>query len=87
MVKTIQEAMDILDIPPLSSIKDIKRQYKKLSLKCHPDIKKGDEEIMQKLNESYKILMDYCDNYKFTFDELEIKKQYPNEFYKDKFRF
>jgi curved DNA-binding protein CbpA len=86
MIKEIKEALSFMDIPPLSSIKDIKRQYKKLAKKYHPDIL-GDAKMMEKLNESYKILMEYCENYKFTFDEYEIKKQYPKLFYKNKFRF
>jgi curved DNA-binding protein CbpA len=86
MIKEIKEALKFMDIPPLSSIKDIKRQYKKLAKKYHPDIL-GDTKMMEKLNESYKVLMDYCENYKFTFDEYEIKKQYPDLFYKNKFRF
>ena len=86
MINKIKEALNVLDIPPLSSIKDIKRQYKKLSKKYHPDIA-DEREKMEKLNESYKILLDYCENYKFLFDETEIKKQYPDIFYKNKFRF
>jgi len=86
MIKEIKEALEFMDIPPLSSIKDIKRQYKKLAKKYHPDIC-GDAKMMEKLNYSYKILIEYCENYKFTFDEYEIKKQYPDLFYKNKFRF
>ena len=86
MINKIKKALEFMDIPPLSSIKDIKRQYKKLAKKYHPD-KEGDEEMIHKLNESYKILMDYCENYKFTFDEYEIKRQYPDNYYKNNFRF
>ena len=86
MIKEIQKALSFMEILPLSSIKDIKRQYKKLAQKYHPDVC-GDTKMMEKLNYSYKILMEYCENYKFTFDEYEIKKQYPDLFYKNKFRF
>jgi len=86
MIKKIKEALEFMDIPPLSNIKDIKRQYKKLSKKYHPDIV-GSNEMIHKLNESYNILMDYCENYKFTFDEYEIKKQHPDSYYKNNFRF
>jgi len=86
MIKKIKEALEFMDIPPLSNIKDIKRQYKKLSKKYHPDIV-GSNEMIHKLNESYNILMNYCENYKFTFDEYEIKKQHPDSYYKNNFRF
>ena len=82
MINKIKKALEFMDIPPLSNIKEIKRQYKKLSKKYHPDIN-GDTELIHKLNESYSILMDYCENYKFTFDEYEIKKQYPDNYYKN----
>jgi len=85
MINEIREALNFMNIPPLSSIKDIKRQYKKLAKKYHPD-KMGDSKMMEKLNKSYKVLMDYCENYKFTFDEYEIKKQSPTIFY-NKFKF
>jgi DnaJ-class molecular chaperone len=71
-----------LDIKPLSSIKDIEKQYKKLAKKFHSDIG-GDEEKMKEINKAYKILKDYVNNYKFTFSEDEIKKQYPEEFQKN----
>ncbi len=40
---------------------------------------------MKQLNEAYKILKEYIENYKFVFNEEEITKQYPGEFIK-KFR-
>jgi len=86
MIKQIKESLEFMDIPPLSSIKDIKRQYRKLSKKYHPDIV-GDSKMIHKLNESYDVLMSYCENYKFTFDEYEIKKQHPDSYYKNNFRF
>jgi len=86
MINKIKQALEFMNIPPLSTIKDIKRRYKKLSKKYHPDIT-GDDEMIHKLNEYYRVLMDYCENYKFTFDELEIKKQHPDSYYKNNFRF
>jgi len=65
----------------LSTIKDIEKNYKKLAKKFHSDIG-GDEEEMKKINKAYKILKDYINNFKFTFSEDEIKKQYPKEFHK-----
>jgi DnaJ-class molecular chaperone len=84
MTKQINEAREILKLPPLSSIKDIKRQYRVLSKKYHPD-KLGSDEKMKLLNEAYEILVKYVEEYKFTFSEDEIKKQYPNEFYMNSF--
>jgi len=84
MIKKIQKAREVLNLPPLSSITDIKRQYKKLSKKYHPDIC-GNDAKMKELNEAYEALMNYTHEYKFSFSEDEIKKQYPNEFYMNNF--
>ncbi len=73
-----------MDIKPLSSLKDIQKNYKKLAKNLHSD-KGGNEEKMKEINEAYKILKEYIENYKFTFNEEEITKQYPGEFIK-KFR-
>ena len=40
---------------------------------------------MKKINEAYKILKEYVENYKFMFNEEEVTKQRPDEFIK-KFR-
>jgi DnaJ-class molecular chaperone len=66
----------------LSSVKDIEKKYKLLAKKFHSDVG-GDEEKMKEINKAYKILKDYVNNYKFTFSEEEIKKQYPEEFHKN----
>jgi len=40
---------------------------------------------MKELNRAYEILKNYIENYKFTFNDEEIQRQYPEEFIK-KFR-
>jgi len=73
-----------LEIKPLSSFRDIQKNYKKLSKKYHSDISM-DNEKMKDINEAYNVLKKYIENYKFTFSEEEITKQCPDEFIK-KFR-
>ena len=38
---------------------------------------------MQKINEAYEIIKNYIQNYKFTFSEEEISRQFPEEFIKN----
>jgi len=38
---------------------------------------------MKEVNKAYNILKDYIMNFKFSFSEDEIKKQYPDEFIKN----
>jgi len=49
--------------------------------KSHPDIN-GDNDKITEINRAYEILKDYIKNYKFTFCEDEILRQYPDEFLK-----
>jgi DnaJ-class molecular chaperone len=52
-----------------------------MSKNLHSD-KGGDEEKMKKINWAYEILKNYAENYRFTFSNEEILKQYPEEFIK-----
>lgn len=48
----------ILNVDYQASIDDIKKAYKKLSKKYHPDVKGGDEETFKKLTQAYETLTD-----------------------------
>ncbi len=85
-VALIQEALDIMGLPSMVSWKDIKERYRLLSKKYHPD-KGGDAAKMAELNRAYKILKTYIENYRFSFSEEEILKQFPYNEYINKFRF
>jgi DnaJ-class molecular chaperone len=49
--------------------------------KHHPDIT-GDNSQIENINRAFEILKGYVKNYKFSFSEDEITKQYPQEFLK-----
>jgi DnaJ-class molecular chaperone len=68
-------------VSPLSTFDEISRKYKKIVKESHPDVAQNSENIL-KINEAYEILKDYIKNYKFTFSEEEISRQYPAEFLK-----
>ena len=72
-----------MQIKPLSSLKDVNKNYKRLAKIIHQN--KLGEERMKELNRAYEILKNYIENYKFTFNDEEIQRQYPEEFIK-KFR-
>ena len=82
----IEEARAFMKLPPLITAKELKKRYKELSKKMHPDCG-GDEESMSKLSKSYKLLFGYMENYRFKLDEGEVSSQYPFEDYKKRFRF
>jgi len=58
----IEEARKLLNLPRRTTRKEIIERYRKLVKRYHPD-KKGDEELMKRINEAYEILMEYCYNY------------------------
>lgn len=59
----IEEARRLLGLPPQTSRAEIRRRYRKLASKLHPD-HAGEAETMQRLNEAYTLLMDYCEHYR-----------------------
>ncbi|NPA27869.1 MAG: J domain-containing protein [Epsilonproteobacteria bacterium] len=81
----IKEALEILELPPFITKDDIKVQYKKLVKRYHPDIAKDSSKIVL-VNEAYKTLMSYIENYKYSFDDEEINRQLPTISHNKKFK-
>ncbi len=79
-------AREFMGLPPLISVKELKKKYKELSKIMHPD-KGGDVENMQTLIESYTLILEYMENYRFRLDKEEITAQLPYEYYEKRFRF
>jgi DnaJ-class molecular chaperone len=87
----LRHALAVMELPVLVSYEDIKKQYRKLSRKYHPDLQNGEinpkEDKMRALNEAYALLKHYIFHYRFSFSDEEIKKQFPESGYGTKFRF
>ena len=81
----IAKALDILQLPTLVTKADIKKQYHFLAKKNHPDLG-GDEDHMEQLNHAYKLLMKYIEEFRYTFDEEEISKQFPGADHAQRFK-
>ena len=80
----INEARGLLGLGEASTLKEIKQAYRRMAFRHHPDRGEGDperEERMKKLNWAYKLLMEYCAHYKYTFREEDIARAYPEEEY------
>ncbi len=79
----ITKARGILDIGKTDTLKNIKDKFNKLIKVYHPDVCKEPPDICKKKSEeiisAYKIIMDYCDNYKFSFEKEEVMKYLSNE--------
>lgn len=82
----LQDALKVLELPVLISLKEVRSRYRVLAKKYHPD-RCNDKEAMQKINEAYKLIITYMETYKFTFSEEEVAKQFPEENHATRFRF
>ncbi len=85
-IQEIKQALDILEISSFVSLKEIKSRYKELSKKYHPDVY-NDKDKMPKINQAYETLKEYIESFRFSFDEEEINKQYPENYHANRFRF
>lgn len=86
MQEKLLEALAVLDLPVLISLKELRSRYRSLAKKHHPD-RCGEAETMQKINEAYRFVQTYMETYKFTFSEEEVSKQFPEESHATRFRF
>lgn len=84
-LEEIEYALDVLSLPKLISREDVKKQYRFLAKKNHPDVG-GDPAEMEILNNAYMILMRYMDEFRYAFDEEEIAKQFPGVDYVQRFK-
>ncbi len=82
----LQKALEILELPPFITKDDIKRQYKMLAKKYHPDVYKDSSKMIE-INKAYELLMEYIDNFRYSFDDDELNKQAPDLKHNAKFRF
>ena len=75
-VEEIQHALEVLELPNLITRADLKKQYRFLSKKYHPD-QGGDVQKQEELNRAYELLTTYIEEFRYTFDEKEISNQFP----------
>ena len=84
-IEQITEALDLLGLPKLITKSDVKKQYRFLSKKYHPD-QGGDAVKQEQINYAYKLLMKYIEEFRYTFDEDEVSKQFPGAKHAEQFR-
>lgn len=81
----------LLGLREKSTLREIKSKYKNMMKKWHPDKHKDNEDqatkMSMQINEAYEVVMLYCENFEFPFDEEHIKKvtQTPEEWWHERF--
>jgi len=85
-VDDIDEARRLLRLGEVATLKEIKSSYRRLASRYHPDKHTGtspseNEETMKRLNRAYKLLTEYCRDYKYTFREEDVARAYPHDEY------
>ena len=83
--KELKKACEILGIGSQVSVSLIKKTYRELSLKYHPDRckKKNCEKKMKQINHAYKLLLSYAENYLISFsgeEDFDYKTFYEDYF-------
>jgi len=74
--KDIDNARKVLDLLETASIEQIKGNYRELIVKYHPDKHQSSknraeyEEKIKEINNSYRIIMNYCTNYPISLENI-----------------
>lgn len=79
----IDEARKLLGLGEIATLKEIKAAYRRLAKIHHPDKHHGPDagetEMMKRLNGAYKLLTDYCSDYKYSFRQEDISSGHAEE--------
>ena len=74
----INHARNILELPTHATGEKIKNQYRALMKRWHPDHcrddKKKCEEMAKQITEAYRVIIEYCNSYKYSFERDEVEK-------------
>jgi DnaJ-class molecular chaperone len=79
----ITRARWLLELPERATMEEIQSQYRKLLRKWHPDRARRPQEectdMTIRIVEAYRMIIDYCSNYKFSFSENEVREHLSDE--------
>lgn len=78
--RELQEALAVFELGERATLKQIKARHRALAKAHHPDRgHAGDAAAMQRVNLAYRLLLAYCEGYRFCFSEEEFLEQQPDE--------
>ena len=85
------KAKTLLGLSDKATLSDIKIRYKNMMRTWHPDKHPDDTDtahaMSTQINEAYAILLEYCSQYEFNFDEEHLREKTltPQEWWTKKF--
>jgi hypothetical protein len=80
----IDRARRLLGLEERASIEDIRAAYRHLSKRYHPDARDsdpGDSSAFREIHAAYRLLLSYCQQYRFSFIPEEVKSFDPEEWW------
>lgn len=84
----IDQARKLLGLGELASIAEIKTAYRHLCKQWHPDALDDDATTSGKIkdiNAAYRLLLDYCETYRFSFSPEEVESFDPERWWSRRF--
>jgi DnaJ-class molecular chaperone len=89
--ESILKAKTLLGLHDKASLAEIKTRYKNMMHRWHPDKHPDDTDaanaMSARINDAYRILLEYVKQYEYRFDEEYLKEKYqsPQEWWVNKF--
>ena len=84
----IDQARKLLGLGERASMGEIKAAYRLRCKQCHPDVvkdKKTGTRSMKDLNAAYRLLLEYCESYRFSFSPEEVESFDPEKWWSRRF--
>ena len=83
----IDQARRLLGLGELASIAEIKTAYRHLCKQWHPDAMEDDDASgkIKDINVAYRLLLDYCETYRFSFSPEEVESFDPERWWSRRF--
>ena len=84
----IDQARRLLGLGELASIGEIKTAYRQMCKQWHPDVSEDEEAAnlrMKDINAAYRLLLDYCEAYRFSFSPEEVESFDPERWWYQRF--
>ena len=84
----IDQARRLLGLGERASKAEIKAAYRHMCKQCHPDVvkdKTSGTRRMKDINSAYRLLLEYCESYRFSFSREAVESFDPEKWWSRRF--